>query len=144
MQTVHDLLEDVQKINLDDEIQFALIDTADTYVQLQREQMLSGKRDDGKNIFRISTGSDEYSAQYAKRKGRKKPIDLYDKGDFQAEIFMDVRDNELFIDSADPKSGMLQKDYGEEIFGLQDKPAEHFATQVAYSLVNNYETKLSK
>lgn len=137
-------MEDLKKVNVDDEIQFALNDTRDTYAQLQREQIISGKRSDGKNIFRVSTGSDQYSPLYAKKKGKKKPIDLFDKGDFTGEIFMDVRDEELFIDSADSKSGELQKNYGEEIFGLADKAGGDFAEQVGVVLVQNISEKLSK
>lgn len=144
MQTVHDFLESFNAIDLNDEIQFALLDTRDTYTQLQKEQLLAGKRSDGKDIYRISTGSNEYSAAYAKKKGKSKPIDLYDKGDFNFEVFTDVRDEELFIDSADPKSGILQKDYGEEIFGLSDKPASDFAENVGVVLVQNVGEKLSK
>lgn len=144
MQNVYDFLETFKKIDLKDEVQFALLDTRDTYSELQREQIVSGKRSDGENIFNLETGSDEYSPQYAKRKGFKKPINLRDTGDFTDSIFMDVRDEELIIDSADEKSGMLQKRYGDQIFGLDDKPGEHFAEQVGIVLVQNVTDKLSK
>ena len=121
MSFVYDMMEAVQQLDVDSIIQDTLIETREQYTELQVQQMLQGKRSDGKNIFRISTGSDEYSDAYAKKKGKKKPIDLHDTGEFQFEIFMDPRDTEIFIDSADPKSGMLQKDYGEEIFGLDDQ-----------------------
>lgn len=142
MKTVAEMLEQVQGTNLDEEIEQSLIDCQDTYKVLQQEQLLAGKRRDGKNIFRLSTGSDKYSPIYARYKGKDSPIDLFDKGDFQFDIFMDVRDKELYIDSADIKSGMLQKDYGEEIFGLSDKPASHFADQVGTVLVDRYGSKL--
>jgi len=137
------MLEEFQEINLESEIEQSLYDTRENYVSLQQDQMLSGKRSDDKNIFRLSTGSDEYSPAYAKRKGKSKPIDLEDKGDFHGEIFMDVRDEELFIDSADPKSGMLQKEYGEEIFGLNDKRGTTFAENTGEALVKKVTDKLS-
>lgn len=140
---VYDFLEMFKKIDIKDEILFALEDNAADYTQRQREQMLKGERGDGKKIFRLLTGSDEYSDQYAKKKGKKKPIDLHATGDFQSEIFMDVRDEELFIDSADPKSGMLQKDYGDQIFGLQDEATSEFAETTGEKLVLNIEKKLS-
>lgn len=138
-----DMLELIKKIDVEEELQQALIDNQQDYTNRQRKQILKGERSDGKPIFRVSTGSDEYSKQYAKKKGKTKPIDLHDTGDFQFEIFMDVRDTELFIDSADSKSGMLQKDYGEEIFGLQDEGSSEFGETTAEVLLQRVEKKLS-
>lgn len=137
------MLQRFGKLNIKDEIILGLEDSAEVFTDLQKEQMLRGERSDGKPIFRISTGSDEYSPAYAKKKGRKKPIDLRDTGDFQSELFMDVREEELFIDSADSKSGMLQKDYGEEIMGLQDDPMSEFAEKAAEKIIVRVENILS-
>ena len=141
--TVYDMLQRFGKLNIKDEIILGLEDSAEIFTDMQREQMLRGERSDGKPIFRISTGSDEYSPAYAKKKGRKKPIDLRDTGEFQSELFMDVREEELFIDSADSKSGMLQKDYGEEIMGLQDDPMSEFAEKAAEKIIVRVENILS-
>lgn len=141
--TVYDMLQRFGKLNIKDEIILGLEDSAEIFTDLQREQMLRGERSDGKPIFRISTGSDEYSPAYAKKKGRKKPIDLRDTGDFHFELFMDVREEELFIDSADSKSGMLQKDYGEEIMGLQDDPMSDYAEKAAEKIIVRVENILS-
>jgi len=143
MKAIHDMLEEIQAINIDSEIEQSLYDTRENYVSLQQEQIKSGVRSDDKNIFRLSTGSDQYSPGYARKKGKTKPIDLFDKGDFSMEIFMDVRDEELFIDSADPKSGMLQKDYGDKIFGLNDERGQVFADTTGQVLVGRIEKKLS-
>lgn len=155
MKAIHDMLEEIQAINLDDEIEQSLYDTRENYVSLQQQQIKSGVRSDGKNIFRLSTGSDEYSPAYAKKKGKSKPIDLYDTGNFSRGIFVDIRDQELFIDSAatlstgdfvkesDSISDILQKDYGEEIFGLDDDRGQDFADVAGQVLVERVQKKLS-
>ena len=141
--TVYDFIEQFKRINVDDEIQNALIDTQEDYTRLQRGQLMKGERSDGEPIFNVNTGSDEYSPAYAKRKGKKKPIDLRDKGDFQDGIFVDVRDDEIYIDSIDSKSEMLQETYGEEILGLGEDASNQYADATGNKLVDNIETKLS-
>jgi hypothetical protein len=143
MQTVIDMLEAVQKIDFDKVVNSALIDSSETYTLLQRDQMLSGLREDGKRIFNIKTGSDEYSPRYAKFKGKKKPIDLHKTGDFSNALFMEVNDKTLLIDSKDEKSKKLQKRYGKEIFGLEDKRGSTFAEDVGNSMVNIVSSLLS-
>lgn len=120
MRTINNLLQSSLKVDLQTEIVLSIEDTAKGFVSKQREQLMAGERSDGENIFNVKTGSDEYSPSYAKKKGRKKPIDLRDKGGFHADIFIDVRDKEIVMDSGDSKSEMLQEDFGVQIFGLGD------------------------
>lgn len=134
-----DLFDD---ISVDNEIQNALLDTQEDFVSLQKDQLKAGLTSEDENITRLSTGSDEYSPGYATYKGRKKPIDLHDKGEFYADIFTDVREDIIVIDSADSKSGMLQETYGENIFGLEEKRSGKFNDIVGPHLVLRVETKL--
>lgn len=83
--------------------------------------MKKGLGSSGNPFINKNTGKDEYSPSTAKKKGRKKPIDLYDTGDFQREIFIDVREKTFVIDSADEKSGKLIAQFGGEIFGLNSE-----------------------
>lgn len=144
MRTLDDMLEAFEKIDIKTEIFLSLEDTAETYVQLQKEQLEEGFRSDDKAIFRLTTGSDEYSPGYAKYKGREKPIDLKDKGNFQADIFIDVREDEIFIDSADSKSTMLQEDYGTEILGLDEYNTQKYADAAGEQLVNNVTNEIDR
>lgn len=118
MVTVAEMLRRFDKIDLDNEIKQTFYDTRDDFVTQQQHQITDGIRADGKPIFNVITGSDEYSPGYARKKGKRKPIDLHLSGEFQNDIFIDVRDNEVIVDSADSKSGDLQKRYGGAIFGL--------------------------
>jgi hypothetical protein len=82
--------------------------------------MKQGLSSNGKPFINKNTGTDEYAPSTAKRKGKKKPIDLFDKGDFQKELFVDVRENTFVIDSADRKTDKLIKQFGGEILGLNE------------------------
>ena len=80
--------------------------------------MSRGLASTGKPFINANTGTDEYSPSTAKKKGRKKPIDLKDKGNFQSDIFIDVRTDTFILDSADSKTDKLIKQFGPDIFGL--------------------------
>lgn len=145
MRTVQNFLEAAQKIDILLQVQLSLVDSGDEYVKLQREQMLRGERSDGKPIFNLKTGSDEYSPGYAKYKGRKKPIDLYDTGAFQSDIFILVEDSEkAIVESYDSKSGKLQENYGEEIFTLNDESKVKFKPIAQSKLIERVQTELNK
>lgn len=128
MRTVFDMLRAAEKIDIPYLVSLSLIDSQEEYVDLQKQQMMRGQRQDGKPIFNLKTGSDQYSPAYAKRKGKSSPIDLRDKGDFQDAIFITVEDpDKAIVDSADGKSGKLQENYGTAIFGLNDESRVGFA-----------------
>lgn len=90
-------------------------------VEQQIKQQRKGLGKDGKPFININTGTDEYSPGYAKKKGKKKPIDLFNTGSFQREEFLDVRPNSYVIDSADEKTDKLIKQFGDTIFGLNQE-----------------------
>ena len=126
MRTVTDLLEVFEKQNLQEIILSSIRNTAGDFVRIQQEQLKKGLRSDGNEIFRISTGSDEYSPGYAKKKGFSKPIDLYNLGNFYGGINVSVDELQIQIESDDIKNAMLQEDYGKEILGLNsDSKAEY-------------------
>lgn len=119
MRTVQNMLSKAEKIDVSYLVQLSLIDSQEEYVRIQQEQMMRGYRSDGRPIFNLKTGSQEYSKAYSKYKGKSSPIDLRDKGDFQDSIFIHVEDPiQAIVDSADSKSGKLQENYGTQIFGL--------------------------
>jgi len=145
MTTVFDILEKAEKIDLNYLIPLSLIDSQEEYVILQRDQMTRGLRSDGRPIFNLKTGSASYSPSYSKYKGKKQPIDLLDKGDFQGGIFLHVEGAEkIIVDSADGKSGKLQENYGEQVFGLDDEYQVQFNPIAQEALVNEVELILGK
>lgn len=72
--------------------------------------MLSGKRADGTTMPPYSYNS---VIIYGKDPG---PIKLFDTGDFQQNIFIEVQGNSIFTKSRDSKNDMLVREYG-DIFG---------------------------
>ena len=144
MRTISDLLKQAKAIDLHLEIELSFFDTREEFVALQLDQLKHGERNDGKPIFNINTGSDQYSPAYAKKKGKSKPIDLHDTGDFYFGTFADVREEGIYVDSADYKSNRLQENYGEEIFGLADERKEPYAEIAVNKLRSNIQKALNK
>lgn len=126
MRTVENMLQAAKKLDLQFLIELSFIETTPQFLEKQKEQLMAGQRNDDKNIFNIKTGSDEYSSSYAKTKGKKKPIDLKKTGDWQDGLFVDVREQDLYIASTDSKDEMLNENYGEEILGLGKKKKEEY------------------
>jgi hypothetical protein len=144
VRTINSLLQSALKVNLPYEIELSLIESSEDFVRLQKEQLSVGEKSDGQNIFNVKTGSDQYSPAYAKKKGKSSPIDLHDKGDFYGGIFLDVRADEMIVDSADSKSGMLQERYSDKVFGLADDRKAVFAPIAASHLVSNIQKELNR
>ena len=145
MRTLGNIIDSASRIDLPYLVSLSLGQSAEEYVRLQQEQMLSGLREDGKPIFNLKTGSDQYSPGYAKYKGKSKPIDLRDTGAFQGDIFLHVDDATKFVvDSADSKSGKLQDNYSTKIFGLGEEKKVQFKPVAQKNLVTDLINELSK
>lgn len=106
--------------------------------------MSRGLGSTGKPFININTGKDEYTSFTAKRKGKKKPIDLKDKGDFQRDIFIDVRTDTFVLDSADEKTNKLIAQFGEEIFGLSYDSRVIIKPTLQKEIVSVTKSQLSK
>ena len=108
------------KNNLDDFILTAIKNTANDLEDVQRDQMQVGENAEGKIIGKLR------SADYAKRKKAKGGIaklgvvDLKNTGDFYDAIFAKVESKFIEISSSDFKTNLLEKKYGDIIFGLND------------------------
>jgi hypothetical protein len=150
MQTIGDLLNSVQKLDVPYLISESLIDSRDEYIRLQREQMREGLTRSGGHIIsslerKGNPPPDEYSYSYRRYKGKAFPIDLYDKGNFQNDIFLKIDDSETFtVDSADSKSGKIQEVFGTSIFGLNDESKVELIPIVQQNLYNDLINALSK
>lgn len=112
MRTCADMLEKLQSVNLPLSMQVAMEETANTAVSEQKLQLQQGLRSDDTTLPEYSFRS---VFQYGKPPG---PIRLYDQGDFYRGFFFDVRQDIFILDSADDKTMMLKKRYGEDIAGL--------------------------
>ena len=71
-------------------------------------------------------------------------VDLKLTGDFQFELFVDVRADTFVIDSADEKSQKLKSKYGEMIFGLADDYSDRFVLLARPKTIRNFEDALNK
>ncbi len=143
MRTVENMLQAAQKLDIQYLIELSFIETAGTFLEKQKEQLMAGERNDGKMIFNVKTGSNQYSPAYAKKKGKSSPIDLRDKGEWQGGLFVDVREQELYIASTDSKDAILNENYGEEILGLNQNKRTEYAPILAGAFVRLATNKLN-
>lgn len=112
MSSLLEFLSKVEKVNVDLSAAVAIEETASAAVEAQRDQIRQGLKSDGTLMPDYSFRS---VFQYNKPPG---PIKLFDTGAFYGGFLIDVRRDIFILDSADPKSTMLQNRYGTEIFGL--------------------------
>ena len=105
--------------NIDEHIAAAVEDSAETLVDLNKQQMLNSKLFDGSSMIHQGTGSDLLSPAYAKRKRKSKP-NLKDSGDFQNDMFLHANENSgrYFMSSYDEKTKHLVESYTDKIFGI--------------------------
>lgn len=88
-------------------------------LRMNKGQMLSSKDAENKPLIHKRTGRPTLSYYYARRKGKQTP-NLYDTGKFQSEMFLNVHNQDWFIDSYANVSKYLVENYG-KIFGIFDK-----------------------
>lgn len=117
--TVNQMMINLKRLNVPDEIRKALTEIQPVMEQLNVQQMEKGKDSKGQPI--TYEGRTTYSQRTTERKGRSSPIDLKDTGDFHRGIESFVGRDAIFFDSSDPKSGLLQQKSGEVIFGLNEE-----------------------
>lgn len=121
MASILQLKQKLEKLKVEELVEEALNNSAEDILLRQKLQQSKGLGSDGKPFINKNSGTDEYSPGYAKKKGRKKPIDLFSTGDFKNAEFMDVRKDVIVLDSADEKTEKLIKQFGEGIFGLNEE-----------------------
>lgn len=126
MATIDKLIRNAQSLDLREVVEDAMDATKKELVRSQRDQLLHGLRADG---GRIGQYKDKY---YAKKKYALNPLagegnmDWKLTGELHADIFADVRDNTVVLDSADPKTGALIERLGDP-FGLTRDRREVYA-----------------
>lgn len=122
MTMVSDMIETMKGLDIKKEALVSISKTSEQYVELNREQLLHGKRADG-------TVMPPYSEASVKKFGKPAgPIMLHDTGAFYDSFKLDVGNSKLQILSED-KYG-LEKEYGNEIFGLGDTNQEYYNQEI--------------
>jgi len=122
MATVLDMIDNLKYLNIEKEALIAISKTGERILDLNRNQLLDGKKADGKAMPAYSDASVEV---YGKPSGL---IRLYDTGAFQESFQIDVDSSGLQILSDDPND--LAGTYGDDIFGLTTKNQEYYNKEI--------------
>ena len=131
MATAIDLIDNLKALDVKSIARTVMQRNADAFSEANREQMMEGKRRDGKNIG-DSPGNYYLSLMYARDKQNKNSKagfmnpDLRLTGSFQDSMYMNVKGDDIIMDSTDSKTWDLVKKYGDTIFGLNEKSKEPF------------------
>ena len=136
MVTVAALLAKYERLNVEEQAVKAVTETTPTIEDLNRERMLSGVRADGSIMPDYSPIS---VSVYGYPPG---PIRLKATGDFQRAIKAKVEGANIITDSSDEKSIMLQKRYGNEIFGLDKEAKKEYIAILQPVFVGNIKKAL--
>ncbi|KAF0193987.1 MAG: hypothetical protein FD166_3613 [Bacteroidetes bacterium] len=134
MGTLVDLRDSLTEFDIQRESLAAISRTAEKYVDLNREQLLEGRRADKTRMPNYSYISVKF---YGKPEG---PIRLYDTGAFQESFKLDVGSEDLEL-VADDIHG-LEERFGNEIYGLATENQEYYNQDIFLpELADAIETK---
>ena len=122
MATVADMLENLKALDIKKEALVSIAATSGKILDLNREQLLHGKRSDGTTMPPYSEASVK---KFHKPAG---PILLYDTGRFQQSFKLDVGSSKIEFLSEDLHD--LKKRYGDNIFGLGATNQEYYNQEV--------------
>jgi len=125
MMTIFKLYENLKRISIVGIVHDIVLSDSDLIVDLQKDQMLSGKDATGKSIA-PSYFSDAYAEMKKKMNNRIEmgTPDLRLTGDFYRGFYLDT--DRLIVTSDDPKTPSLIKKYGKHIFGLNENTIRRY------------------
>ncbi len=109
-----DMIDRLDNLNLHNEITDTIEAIVPTLIKAQRAQMLSSTLSTDEPILPL------YSPAYAKKKGFTRP-DLFLTGTMQEEIVIDVRETEVYYNTADADKAKVERvedHYGKDIWTL--------------------------
>lgn len=142
--TIDKLIANLKSVKMQDVISSSIDATRYEAVEAQRDQMLHGKASDGKLIGKYK------NPKYAQKKYAQNSeaglgnVDLYLKGDFQKDVFIDTRDKSVVFSSADSKLEDLVDRYGDRIFGLSPSyAAQYSARHIAPEAIKRIKQKIT-
>jgi hypothetical protein len=115
MSTILKMLKRFEAVNTDQIIEDVMTDAQDPMADLNAEQINTGQRADGSMMPDYSPVSVDF---FGKPAG---PIRLRETGKFQAGMYARLQGSSIVFNSTDEKADMLSKQYGNQVFGLNDK-----------------------
>lgn len=124
MADVLELIKNLSKLDVEKVVNKSISTTAETYSELNREQLKAGKKADNSNMPNYSKASVE---KFGKPAGA---IMLFDTGAFHKSFKTDVAGENIIITSNDIHN--LAERYSDEIFGLSDNVHEIYSENVFY------------
>ena len=140
MSTALDLLEALQKVNIEAIAVKAMTDNAEHYVLLNQVQMAKGL---GKTEMIGMYRSEEYATYKAAKYplAGKGNVDLRDTMSFYRGMKMTMSGNEIQVGSSDWKESELLKKYGGQIYGLN---IENTNTFVEVAFAPDFQAMITK
>lgn len=122
----------------------AIEQTKERMVYLNKSQLnLDSMKSDGKLL------SQYFDREYAIYKNELNPFpglgnpDLNLHGDFYSGFYATIKGSKIEFGSTDSKSDKLQKQYGQNIFGLTSENVEDYATETVRPKVIEYVEKVT-
>lgn len=140
MPTVTEMLNRITTLDIRQIVKTTLGENRQLMLALNRGQLMQGKRSDGSDI----TPEYKHTTRLKKTKQGADPdtVSLYHTGDFQRQMYLDIRNDTLEIDTLDPKSHLIKAKYGEKIFGIGNDSREQYIENVLPEFKNKIETVL--
>jgi hypothetical protein len=126
MPGINHFIENLKAVDFEDVIKGVMSDTQTELVTAQQKQMLSGKTATGGKIGKYKSKSYrkfKFSMNVLAGYGN---VDLRLTGEFQRNIKVYFFSRAFFFKSTDEKNQKLTQDYGEDIFGLNDKSSNSY------------------
>lgn len=121
MATAGELRDRLRRINIYDASVTAVQNTATPLLDIQQDQLFSGVRKDDRPVFNLHTGLDEYSLNYSRRKGKRKPIDRKLTGSYYSGMRVEVQGERISFPSTDSKNEILNDWYGPPALSTDSK-----------------------
>jgi hypothetical protein len=115
MSTINEMLTRFEQVNLVELTADAMEQQPNVSVELNRDQMLEGKRSNNEQIGEYRP----LSVFERSRIGRQTSyVDLYLTGEFQSRMYQKINGDDFDLDSSDTKRDKLVFQYKDNIFGL--------------------------
>ena len=123
----------IKQINIERAIKESIEAHSNEIADLNTEQLNKGLKADG------GTTGDYANIGY---KGRLRPVDLYDTGDFHKSIHAKAFKKAFEIVATDEKTDKLQDRYGDDILGLTDQNVTEAGQIIKETLTNKVRKQL--
>lgn len=138
--TISDYIQKLQRLDMRDVVQQSLYDTREQYLDQQQDQMFAGKLANGEDI---SPPYAESTKNYKRKKSQPTDrVTLRDTTEFYKRMFVDVRTQVLYVDSAVTYAADLERKYSTLIYGLTGNWKVTFVTYLRTALINQVKNRM--